>query len=129
MIKNNRNISVTSPAGCWTFYQLIGAKVRISSISASSGLFAFDSQSLYTISDIKFRMSRKGKSITSIYIKEIPDKIFTWKDLEIISLGFGFSGYAIAGCFVAGEMWVGMNIKNDEDLIPGDNSSEGQALD
>lgn len=110
MIRNTRNIAVTSPSGCWSMSQLLGAKVKISSLSTSSGLFSYDSNSLYTISDIKFRISKStGKAITSIYLNEIPQRTFAWKDLEIVSLGYGFCGESVVGCFTVGEMTCGLN--------------------
>lgn len=135
MIRNTRNIAVTSPTGCWNLYQLVGAKVRVSSLSVASGLFSFDSNSLYQIQDIKFRIAKDtGKAQASIYLIGIPGRVFGWKDIEIVSLGFGYSGYAVAGCFVAGEMWAGLNLPSEEDdptddLIPGDDPTDGNILD
>lgn len=134
MIRNTRNIAIQSPAGCWNYYQLIGAKVRVSSLSVASGLFSIDGDSIYTIKDIKFRMSRPGKAQASIYLNEISDRIFTWKDLEILSLGFGYNGYAIAGCAVCGEMICGLNVPGSPkepttDLVPGDSPLDSNILD
>ena len=83
-----RRTRVTDPAGIWKFRNLIGAKVRISSmpISNLNFSFAFDSTSLYTIEDIYFRITTDGKTITVIEIEELPGYIFTWKDLEVIDV-------------------------------------------
>lgn len=70
------------PAGIWDYKNLIGAKVRIKSMPMSNfhkGVFGD-----CTISDIYFRISTDGKTITVIRLKEYPDLFFTWKDLEVL---------------------------------------------
>ena len=85
-MKTSRFIATTSPSGMWKYEQLIGSSVKIKSLSVSSGLFGFSSDSLHTISDISFRINKFGKSFTIIKLTDIPEREFTWKDLEIVGL-------------------------------------------
>ena len=77
---------MTSPVGTWEPSQLIGAKVKVKSMSLRSSLFGFDSDSIYVITDIGFRMSKLGKAYGVVYLDGFGTKEFVWKDLEILSL-------------------------------------------
>lgn len=79
---------VTDPAGIWNYSDLIGATVRISSISVANqnNMFGVDSSWHHTIEDIYFRVTTDGKTITIIRLKDMPDCIFTWKDIEVLNL-------------------------------------------
>lgn len=79
---------VTDPAGIWDYRNLIGAQVRISSngVSNLNRIFAFDATRIHIIDDIYFRVTTDGKTITVIKLKDMPDFIFTWKDLEVLNL-------------------------------------------
>jgi len=109
-------LKVTSPAGLWEYPQLIGASVKIASKSVSSGFFAVDSEDIYTIKEIGFRISKYGKSYTVVTLNELPGKEFAWKDLEIIGLPFCIYCPAICGGFCCGGAICGYNIGN----IPGE---------
>lgn len=77
---------VKDPSGLWDFKNLIGAKVYIKSIPISNLIRISQTDVLYTISNIQFRVSVDGKAITIIELEEIPGSFFTWKDLCIDSL-------------------------------------------
>ena len=115
-------ILVTSPSGSWKFPQLIGASVRIRSRSIGKGFFGFDSEQVFSIKDIKFRMSQLGKSITVVSLNEI-DGEFVWKDLEIVSLRMPVYGKAICGTFCCGESLCGFDVMNDEEQPEEENSN------
>jgi hypothetical protein len=74
---------LVGPWGTWGYEELIGAHVVVSSMPVSNFKFGFDSERVYTIEDIYFRVSNDGKAITVVTLKEYPNMIFTWKDLEI----------------------------------------------
>lgn len=98
---------VTDPSGIWEYKNMIGAKVRISSMPVSNlnFSFAFNCSAIYTVDDVYFRVTTDGKTITIIRLKEIPDYIFTWKDLEVINIqnisesicGLCYCGQTICG--------------------------------
>lgn len=109
------------PAGIWDYQNMIGAQVKVKSMPVSnfsSGIMASDS---YTISDIYFRVSLDGKTITVIRLKELPDLFFTWKDLEVIRT-LTYSN-ALVGATKVGNTIVGWGIgsdiegEEDEDII------------
>jgi hypothetical protein len=87
-------ISVTSPIGTWNYNQVLGAKVRIRHLPVCRGLFGYDSDETYKITEIMFRVSADGKSICNVFLEGI-DEPFEWKDLEILSLGLVFFDKAI----------------------------------
>jgi len=114
MLKLNRFISMTSPVGTWEPSQLIGARVKIKSMSLRSSLFGFDSDSIYVISDIGFRMSKLGKAYGIVYLDGFGTKEFVWKDLEILSLDTTLYKKAICGQFCCGGSLVGWQITLDD---------------
>ncbi len=100
---------VTDPAGIWDYRNLIGANVRVSSMPFSNlnNIFAFDSTAIHTIEDIYFRVTTDGKTITVIRLKDLPDCIFTWKDLEVLNLSMpsnAVCGLACCGNTICGEV-------------------------
>lgn len=109
-MKTSRFIATTSPSGLWKYAQLIGSSVKIKSLSVSSDLFGFDSDSLHTISDIGFRVNRYGKSFAVIKLADIPEREFVWKDLEIIGLKFCTYYPAVCGTFCSDWSICGYNI-------------------
>lgn len=119
----SNTISITSPSGSWKFSQLIGAIVKIKSRSIGKGFFGFDSEQIFTIKDIKFRMSQLGKSIAVILLNET-DGEFVWKDLEIVSLRMPIYGRAICGTFCCGESLCGFDVMNEEQPEEDDNSND-----
>lgn len=119
----SNTISITSPSGSWKFAQLIGAIVKIKSRSIGKGFFGFDSEQIFTIKDIKFRMSQLGKSIAVILLNEV-DGEFVWKDLEIISLRMPIYGRAICGTFCCGESLCGFDVMNEEQPEEDDNNND-----
>ena len=98
---------VTDPSGVWDYKNLIGAQVMITSMPVSNlnNTFAFNSNVIHTISDIYFRVTTDGKTITVIRLVDMPSYLFTWKDLEILNLktyeesvcGWGCCGNIICG--------------------------------
>lgn len=73
----------TDPAGTWSYNDMIGSVVRIKSVPPGTPV---EAEKLCTISDIVFRVSLDGKTITKIILQEYPDYVFTWKDLEVITI-------------------------------------------
>lgn len=79
-------IHITSPAGVWSYDDLIGATVRVKSRSISGGLFSVDSSSEYRIKSISFRLDvDTGKLVTIIRLDGL-DGEYVWKDLELLKL-------------------------------------------
>lgn len=104
-----RKTRVTDPAGVWDYRNLVGAEVRISSSSVSNlnNIFAFDNTTIHTIEDIYFRVTTDGKTITIIRLKDMPDCIFTWKDLEVLNLSMPSNAICGMGCcgnIICGEL-------------------------
>ena len=106
-----RRTRVTDPAGIWDYSNLIGATVRISSISVGNlnNMFGVDSEWHHTIEDIYFRVTTDGKTITVIRLKDMPDCLFTWKDLEVLDLQY--TGLAICGLCCCGQFLCGEGVK------------------
>ncbi len=105
---------MTSPMGTWQPDQLIGAKVRVKSMSLRSSLFGFDSESIYTITGVGFRMSALGKAYGVVYLDGFGTKEFVWKDLEILSLDTTLYKKAICGQFCCGGSLCGWQITPDD---------------
>ena len=112
----NRKIPVSAPAGVWDYSQLIGATVKINSLSVKSGLFGYDSDELHVIEDIGLRINRQGKTITSIKLSGI-DREFTWKDLEIIGVQYWLWNPAVAGIPCCGGCICGYKTEIDDELL------------
>ena len=106
----NQRIAITSPAGCWTYSQLLGASVKIKSLSVSSGLFGYDEDATYTISDIKFSLDQSGNSYAVILLDGISDKYFVWNDLEVVSLSTILYTQAICNKFCSGGSLCGYGL-------------------
>lgn len=85
-----RRTRITDPAGVWNYKNMIGATARIKSMSVSNlnNIFAFDSTTLHVIEDIYFRVTTDGKVVTIIRLEDMPDCLFTWKDLEILNMKY-----------------------------------------
>lgn len=84
----NRNCSHSKnvqPDGIWDLSNMIGAKVKIASISGYFNYNVQDFSKTYTVVDIKFRVSLDGKAITLVYLDGITGT-FTLKDLEFITV-------------------------------------------
>lgn len=101
------------PAGIWDFQNMIGAQVKVKSMPVSNFSKGIMSSDVYTISDIYFRVSLDGKTITIIRLRELPDLFFTWKDLEVIrTMGYALG---ITGTFKAGGTLVGYGEAPEDD--------------
>lgn len=100
------NIKVTSPSGLWDYQNLIGASVKIKSLSVKAG-FSYPSDELYRIESIGFRLSPAGYSYTVVRLEGIQNKEFVWKDLEVVGLRMPFWSPAICGMFCCGEAICG----------------------
>ena len=59
---------------------MIGAKVEL--VRAQGCIKIDEPGKEYTIKEVKFRVSLDGKILTIIRLEELPDAIFTWKDLR-----------------------------------------------
>ena len=77
---------LVGPYGSWTLEELLGAHVRISSMSVSNFSKGFDCHQICTIKDINFRISNEGKAITIITLDQFPEYTFGWKDIEVIGI-------------------------------------------
>ncbi len=74
------------PAGIWEYKNMVGSRVKIKSIPVSNFFRLADADKTFTVSDVYFRVSTDGKVITVVKLEGLEDVIFTWKDLEVISL-------------------------------------------
>ena len=122
------NRRVKDPSGSWEYSQLLGAKVRVKSMPVSN-FFCNMSFDILTIDNIYFRISLDGKAITVIELAEMPGKVFTWRDLEIIELNRRniYQNAALCGTFLCGSTICG----NKVSLEPSYNdnpSSEGGGI-
>ena len=73
MLNSCRNSRIVGPSGIWEYEQLIGAKVKVSSLPVSNFFGCFSgggSNDLLTIKDIYFRISLDGKTITVIELTQ-----------------------------------------------------------
>ena len=71
--------------GTWTYYDLIGARVRIKSLPVYNRLTSLSAGLEYEIEDLVFQVSETGKTICIVKLAGL-DANFTFKDLEMISL-------------------------------------------
>ena len=83
MSKFNSRKEILDPSGIWEYKQLLGAKVKIKSLTVSNLFYTFNTSDICTIKDIHFRVSIDGKTITIVELDQYPGKVFTWRDLEI----------------------------------------------
>jgi hypothetical protein len=106
----NRRIAVTSPAGNWDYYQLLGASVKVSSLSVSKSMFGYDETQTYLIKDIKIRINSFGQCFSSIYLEGI-DTPFVWKDLELVGLDlFMYPPSICSDCLLCGQAICGYEV-------------------
>lgn len=94
-----RRIAVTSPAGNWSYFQLLGASVHINSLAVSKSMFGYDEDKTYIINNIKIRVNPYGDCTSSIYLVGISTP-FNWKDLEIIGLDLSLYPDAICSNYL-----------------------------
>lgn len=114
MNSNCKNKRILGPSGNWDYYQLIGSKVRISSLPVSNFFGCINSVTdLYTISNIYFRISLDGKAITIVELEEYPGKFFTWKDLEVIEINTATLLKPICGTFCCGQALCGYQVSQE----------------
>jgi hypothetical protein len=73
------------PAGTWDYKDLIGSAVKVKSMPVTN-FIAIDSEEVFTIDDIYFRVSLDGKIITIVKLKELPGSFFTLRDLELVGI-------------------------------------------
>lgn len=67
--------------------KLIGAQVKVINLTMQNGLFWKEGvDEIYTVSDIKFRVSIDGKCHTIVYLDEFKDRSFTLKDLKFVKI-------------------------------------------
>lgn len=106
------NRRVKDPSGSWEYSQLLGAKVRVKSMPVSNFFCSINASDLLTIDNIYFRVSLDGKTITVIELTEIPGKIFTWRDLEIVELNSRnlYQDPSLCGVFLCGVTLCGNKV-------------------
>lgn len=84
---DERRVSRNESSAVVEYENLIGSKVKIKSASMQNGFhWTKDTNQLFTISEIGFRVSIDGKCHTIISLAEITDRTFTLKDIEIVEL-------------------------------------------
>ena len=71
--------------GTWKYEEIIGAKVRVRSLPVANRFSGISGSTIYTIEDIIFQVSDDGKTIVIVKLAGT-DCLFTFKDLEVISL-------------------------------------------
>ena len=84
----NRNCKckrLIGPSGLWKLENLIGAHVRVSSMPVSN-FAALDTDQIFEVEKVEFRISLDGKAITVVILKGLPDMIFTLKDIMFVCL-------------------------------------------
>lgn len=118
--------NIKNPSGSWNYEHIIGAKVRVKSIGVSNLFSSLDNCSLCTVKDVIFRISVDGKVIPIVELNEFPDKVFIWRDLEVVELCNTSDYDALCGMFSCGEARVGYNV--DKNLTIGTEISEGGGL-
>ena len=114
---------IKDPSGNWEYEKLIGAKVSVKSLPVSNFFGCFDGSGYKTIKNIYFRISIDGKTITVIELEEYPDKIFTWRDLEVIELSNNHKYDALCGALLCGQSVCGYNV--DKELSVSEDDSDG----
>lgn len=109
------NRRVKDPSGSWEYSQLLGAKVHVKSLPVSNFFCNINSSDIMTIENIYFRVSLDGKTITVIELAEMPGKIFTWRDLEIIELSCKniYQVPATCGTFLCGITLCGNKVSSE----------------
>lgn len=76
--------AVVDPSGTWEYSDLLGAICKIRSTGIGwNDVLGTDSETTYTISDIKFRINSDGEAVS---VAEVSGKEYLLEDLEIISL-------------------------------------------
>ena len=113
MSKFGCNSKIKDPSGCWSYEQLIGAKVSVKSLQVSNFFSCFDSSTICTIKDIYFRISLDGKTITIIELDQYPGKVFTWRDLEVVEIKNRSKHDALCGAFLSGQSICGNNVSKE----------------
>lgn len=119
------NKKVKNPSGTWNLEQLLGAKIHVKSTSVGNFMscFNFDSSKLVTIKNIYFRVSMDGKAFTVVEVEEFPEKVFLWKDIEIVELTNKPRFDALCGAFDCGQSVAGYNVSSE--LSQDTNESNG----
>lgn len=112
------NGRVNGPSGLWKYYQLVGAKVLIKSTPSCNFFAIKNASSEYTIKEIYVRISYDGKGITVIELEELPGKVFTWRDLEIVSINCQVYMNAVCGEFSANEALCGHGVSAEASFAP-----------
>ena len=84
---DERRISRNEPSAIVEYENLIGSKVKIKSASMQNGFYwTKNTDQLFTVSEIGFRISIDGKCHTILSLAEVTDRTFTLKDIEIVEL-------------------------------------------
>ena len=118
--------SIKNPSGSWNYEQMIGAKVRVKSVGVNNLFSCLNSQDLSTIKDIIFRISMDGKVIPMVELSEYPNKVFIWRDLEVVELSNTYKYDSICGAFNCSQSVVGYNV--DKELTIGTEISEAGGI-
>lgn len=119
---NCKNIRIVDPSGNWEYEQLLGAKVILKSTPISNffqNCSNVSSNGVHIIKDIYFRVSIDGKAITIIELEDIPDKFFTWRDIEIRELNPSSIYRPICGTFYSGQAICGYNVDKNPTYLEG----------
>lgn len=117
---NCKNMRIVDPSGNWEYEQLLGAKVILKSTPISNffqNCSNVSSNGVHTIKDIYFRVSIDGKAITIIELEDMPDKFFTWRDIEITELSPSSIYKPICGTFLSGQAICGYKVDQSPSYI------------
>lgn len=71
--------------GTWKYEDLIGAKVKVTSLPVANRFSGISGSTIYIIEELIFQISDDGKTVVIVKLKGT-DCLFTFKDLEVISL-------------------------------------------
>ncbi len=112
MAIQNQRIRCNDPQGNWDVKNLIGSKVKVKSMPISNFMqneFKYAGK-LLTVSEVYIRVSSEGKAITVIETEELPNKFFTLKDLQILSLNEHLQSDATCGDFCSSQSSAGHDV-------------------
>lgn len=101
--------------GTWTYNDMIGSTMRLKSMPCGN-YFSFlggAAEQDLTLEEVYFKVSRDGKVFPVFKMKEFPDKLFTPRDLEVISVNPCAWVPAICGEFICGQTLCGYDVSSE----------------
>lgn len=109
--------------GTWSYNDMIGSTMRLKSVPCGNyfGYLSGPEQNL-TLEEVYFKVSRDGKIFPVFKMKELPDRLFTPRDVEVIKVNPCLSVPAVCGEFICGHAICGYEVSSDasfEDKVDG----------